>query len=419
MNNITIKVLVKGSIAIYKAKTNVLTGLKNGDSISLTFKRTEKSIEVFYEKMLCGNVNLTSIEENVLKNIKVDTEYEGIAVKQVGRDFEAEIYASDEESVYSQFSQIIKELKNKQLDDDIYEKIDYLRVSGIPDNIILDVLSNIKSYSSEMDSFLKKKPKNLFFEYDNLLKKSLIYLSKGYHLRFKGERGLGKNVLVDTLAWLYRKPIVEFNCHNGVDKTDIQGAKTLKEENNNTIIEFVISSIIQGAKEGAFINLDEANSVPPEVLLQIQSLADTNKKYIFIEGYGMVRANPDFKFLLTMNNGYAGTYQMNKATIDRFVTLEFNMPNSIDNLLEKIYPNVDKKVIKTCQKLYSGLKKDVEEGQLPPDVISIRGFRVTCDCYPLIGLRDLLIDNIANKEDSDDVVKDIIVSHIEDICGIK
>lgn len=418
MNNITIDVLVKGSIGMYKAKTNVLTGLRNGDSISLTFKRTEETIVVFYENMPCGKVNLNTIEEDLLKNIKIDVEYEGVAVEQQGRDFVAKIYASDEESIYSQFTKIIEELKKKNLDDDIYEKIDYLRISGFSDDIILEVLSNIKSYSPEMDSFLKKKPKNLFFEYDNLLKKSIIYLSKGYHLRFKGERGLGKNVLVDTLAWLYRKPIIEFNCHNGVDKTDIQGAKTLKEENNATIIEFVISSIIQGAKEGAFINLDEVNSVPPEVLLQIQSLADTNKKYIFIEGFGMIRANPDFKFLLTMNNGYAGTYQMNKATIDRFVTLEFSMPKSIDKLLEKIYPNVDNRVIKACQKLYSALKKDIEEQILPPDVISIRGFRTTCDCYPLISLKELLIDNIANKEDGDDVVKNLIVSHIEDICGI-
>lgn len=396
------EIKVKGAKVKHPAKVQVIQSLKKGEFVPLSIKDNE----VFLGDDSAGVLEDSTNAENC------------VAIRVEGTTFIVEVEeVSSSDIASNSLSALMDEILDKQIvsKEDLEERVEYLRGYNINDENIFGVLSGYREYSDEVKA---KIPKSVikFQDHDGILAKTIAYLNIGEHLKLEGDKGVGKNVLVGTLAWLYNKPLYEVSMNIETDKMDLQGSKTIKtDENGNTIVGFDKSEVIEAVENDGFLNLDEVNVAKPEVLVWLHSLTD-NRGRVFIPGYGTVSSNGSFRVLLTLNKGYHGTNDLNEATNDRFVPIVFPTSNSIVGLLSKKFPKTDAGVLHACEQVYQALRNSIKNGELSGTAISVRGFETVCKISKVIGLKEAMVDNLAYRI-QDDLEQDIIKSLIDDILG--
>ena len=149
-----------------------------------------------------------------------------------------------------------------------------------------------------------------------------------------GPTGCGKT---STVKWLAGK------TNNSYRRIQLTGGTGV----DNLVGKWLINSqgtywedgiLTEAMRQGYWLLLDEINAVLPEVLIIINSILDDDRELILDEkGRERVKAHADFRLFAAMNpwEDYTGTKEMNRATADRFVGLEF----------EYTSPEVEKEII--------------------------------------------------------------------------
>ena len=348
----------------------------------------------------------------------------------------------------------LKDVKNEIVQkgictlEELNEVENYLDQNGVFRSEIIAVFKSYKKYDEERTARIPKKPQTLFKDYFGAVKKNVIYINRGKNLRFIGEKGTGKNNLITTLAWIYKRPLYEVSLNSQFDKTDLLGTKTIITKDVNEIEEITVpeksgfsgqfksfvglirnvantflkrttsvafdkEAFVEAMEVGGIINLDEVNTADPSVLVLLHSVAD-RRRSLQVPGYGRVVADDNFTIILTMNKGYQGTVSLNEATRDRFVPILFPENTSIEYLLQSKYPNADADYIRCCDQLYKGILGLIKDGELSMDCLTIRGFEDAIEVANKLGLREALIDNVANRVDDEEYSKHII-NMIDDI----
>lgn len=115
--------------------------------------------------------------------------------------------------------------------------------------------------------------------------------------------------------------------------------------------------LLQAARDGELILVDEINMLIPEVTSLLHSLLDW-QKCITVAGVGEVKAHPDFRLVGAMNVGYMGTRPLNKAFRDRFRGIQVQSISDITlkSLLEKY---VSDEPLQILSRIYQELYKAV------------------------------------------------------------
>lgn len=429
---------VRGSIKEYPGKMAVLKGLQEGNDMQLWLEKDGDKIITFIangdDKIKAGLVS--KAEEGDLDKL-------GAYLEMLGKRNVAQAATpiSAKGNAYSVQFSIEKELFDDVMSGKVVRTLDevkhdiisegiaeeetlveiekYLKDNKVPQKHIKLVFETMKSYKDDIASRIPN-PLVKYKDAVGLVKKSIVYLNKGKHLRLVGEKGVGKNVLIETLAWVYQRPLYEMALNSQTDKMDLLGSKTFEstvdeDGNEKTVMSFEKEVLVEAMEVGGFMNLDEINTADPSVLVLLHPIADGRGR-LEVPGYGLVEADPNFGLLLTMNHDYIGTTPLNEATRDRFVPLRFPEVPSIAKILATRVPDANPNDIALADRVYGSIMKLVEDGQLTNDCLTNRGFIDALEVSDDLGLFESLMDNVANRIE-DEEYRNTVSSIIDDICG--
>lgn len=313
-------------------------------------------------------------------------------------------------------------------EENLNEKIEYLRRNKVTEVSIASLLESYEEYPHDVKVRIPEKPETLFVDTTDLVKRSVAFMNIQKNLRFEGEKGVGKNVLTETLCWLYNRPMFEFSMNGGHSNNALLGGKTFEEgkevndeEKSNiftgmltaaTLLKksffkgkvdapedelkhakeaffkamgikdkalvFEMSSILEAAYHGGVVVLDEFNMGIPNALAIFNSLLDARRR-MEVPGYKEIRAHKNFLAISTLNMNYEGTFEENSATKDRFVTVPFPELSAITPILTEKVKTITYDTAVSANRIYLGLRDSVKAGTLSQDALSIRAFIDACE----------------------------------------
>lgn len=200
----------------------------------------------------------------------------------------------------------------------------------------------------------------------------LIGLSKALYtgdvksILFHGPAGTGKTANCKLLCQEINLPIMEIiNCSEAMDETIL--GKFIPYDDK---IIFKESKIIDAIKYGGAIVFEEINFAKPQHLAFLNSLLDDNG-FVILDNGEKIKRHPNFRFMATMNYGYAGTRELNSATYNRFnyvyYTPDLPIP-AIKEMLKKRVPDCEPelpKIISIYEKIKTFLQnQDISNGHI-------------------------------------------------------
>lgn len=136
-----------------------------------------------------------------------------------------------------------------------------------------------------------------------------------------GDTGTGKTSLIRHLAYETKNGFRRVNHNGGTTADDVVGKILINKEGTY----WVDGVLIDAMRNGYWYLADEMNSASPEVLFVIHSLLDDDRYIVLSENNGeIVKPHPDFRFFGAINpsEDYAGTRELNKALVSRFVVVK-------------------------------------------------------------------------------------------------
>lgn len=284
--------------------------------------------------------------------------------------------------------------------------------------------------------------------------RSLYYLLGYYaetpnkNLRLVGIQSTGKNTLIEQLASLLWKPLLQLSCSRETSREDFEGAVTLghtvykreqeeleqqllsesftafqsasmkakimelSSENIVQTLEFLKEPLVVGALEGWWVLLDEINLASSAVTSRFHSLLDYRRE-ITVPKLGTIKAVDGFAVVATMNpNSFVGASNMNQAFETRFRTITLDARTRIADILKTQCPKASKEEIKALDDLYDSIFVEVANEKLPDSFLSVRNFIDALSIKGFAPLKQRVLHNIAyisvNEPDANKIVEDII-----------
>lgn len=366
---------IRGTFSMYPRRFDFLKKIQEGAEIPLYLKKSNSDTYpvVWIDKNSESEIGFLK-EKNLEDLFKNDNKQE-LIIKEVSPDNGILVLIREEKNIIKEKMIALNEnldeycKKSGLSEKEVKDRLEYLSKYPIPEKSVQKIFENMEKYKEEIENKVPKKPKTLFIDSDNILKRAISNINIGSHLMLEGLMGTGKNVLCETLAWLYKRPLYEFSMNSGVNNMDLLGSMTM--ENGN--IAFKRSNIIEAFEEGGIIVLDEFNIALPHVLSVFNSLLDERRR-INVPGYKMVEGHSKFLAIATQNPDYVGTFQGNQATKNRFFRILFKESADLKTIINLSVGEVDKKFIDKAVKLCNKIKEGVEDGAISPESINIRGF---------------------------------------------
>ena len=430
---------LKGSKTRFPHKFVLLEEVKQGNKPHLNFVYEEDRFIGYWKEhkvgYIIGNEESLSFLE---KGAKEGEKIVGKAISLDNTNIVCEVEISEKvESLIAEDSYeavIQKVLSNNFLTkEEMQERVAYLEASGVTKKQSTALFASYVPYSDEASLRIPRKPKTLYQDTNGLVRKSVAYLNLNRNLMFEGDRGVGKNVLTETLAWLYKRPLYEFSLNSGYSNESLVGGKTiestqpkneeavatiitkfkeremtkdaflkelsvlLKETTGGMEMGFEKTSIIEAAEEGGILVLDEFNTSIAHAMSLFNSLLDDRRR-IQVPGYKLVEAHQNFVAIGTQNKEYVGTFETNEATSDRFVPIVFPTNKEISGIILAKLPNAKQSILRMCEVIYRDMKNTIEKGLLSEKSMTIRGFIDACMAVEMdIPPKEAFIDNLANR----------------------
>ena len=170
-------------------------------------------------------------------------------------------------------------------------------------------------------------PKEITFE-DNrkIMEQVAVAVSYKMPTLLIGETGTGKTSLIRHLAFSTNNAFVRVNHNGGTTIEDIIGRWIINGKNQ---MEWVDGILIEAMKKGYWFLADEINATTAEINFVYHSLLDDDGRVILVEkGNEVVISHPNFRFFGAMNPSteYAGTKELNKALMSRFMVIQVDFP---------------------------------------------------------------------------------------------
>ncbi|MBR6565870.1 MAG: AAA family ATPase [Spirochaetaceae bacterium] len=192
----------------------------------------------------------------------------------------------------------------------------------------------------------------------------------GQNLLLVGQKASGKNVLAENLAAVFGRPIWDISCHVNTDADSLIGTDTFR----NGQVEFRPGPVYRCATEGGFGVLDEINMAKNEALAVLHALLDF-RRVIDVPGYQRLAMNPATRFIATMNQGYAGTRDLNEALASRFVVIM--MPeissDALVRLLTGEFPELKLSFASDLGRVFVDIQKKTASSEISSRLLDLRG----------------------------------------------
>lgn len=421
------ELLVKGTTRTYKEKAVVVSNLLAGEETFVGLKMKGDKIVATFNNGLAGEVDSASQNFDLaVKVISTLGEVTATCDKPENSRYTVKFDIDEEQMTFIKTGKKVYTLQDVMDEKKAFVGMKrlkaihkYLKDAGLTSKQIMKVMETYREYPDEVKGRIPE-PSVMFKDEAGLVRKTVIYLSHGKHLRLEGEKGTGKNLLTTVLAWVYQRPLYELSMNSQTDKLDLLGSKTFVGETDSkgkeiTKIGFQKEALVEAMEVGGFLNLDEINTADPSVLVLLHSIVD-DRGSLEVPSYGRVQADKNFGILLTMNKGYIGTNSLNEATLDRFTTIMFPTNKSIAPLLKERVKGAKQQHITLADRVYSSIKNLVDAGAMTDDCLTVRGFIVALEVAEDIGLNEALVDNVANGIQDDDY-RTTVKGFIDDIVA--
>ena len=219
-----------------------------------------------------------------------------------------------------------------------------------------------------------------------ILEMAIAALLQGENLLLTGEKATGKNVLAETLAYVFGRPTYNVSFHVNTGSAELIGTDTFQ----NQEVTLRKGSIYRCAEEGGFGILDEINMAKNDAVAVLHSALDY-RRLIDVPGYECIPIHPAARFIATMNYGYAGTRELNEALVSRFTVIR--MPTleeaQLCELLRANVPEASDENIKRCTGLFLDLNVKAVNGEISTNSVDMRG---------MIAALHLMTDGMAPKD---------------------
>ena len=246
----------------------------------------------------------------------------------------------------------------------------YLEEMHIDAELIEEVLEfrtkyDIADEAKEFDG----RPEVLFYGKD-ILEMAVAALLHGENILLSGAKATGKNVLCETLAWLFGRPSYNVSFHVNTDSASLIGTDTFK----NNEVQLRKGPIYECAQYGGFGILDEINMAKNDAVSVLHATLDYRRS-IDVPGYSRIVLHPATRFIGTMNYGYAGTKELNEALISRFMVID--MPpldtETLNYLLKEYFPDAREEAVKQFAGLFQDLQIKASNGEISTKSLDFRG----------------------------------------------
>lgn len=235
----------------------------------------------------------------------------------------------------------------------------------------------------------------------------------GQNLLLVGQKASGKNVLAENLAAVFGRPIWDISCHVNTDADSLIGTDTFR----NGEVQFRPGPVYHCASVGGFGVLDEINMAKNEALAVLHALLDF-RRVIDVPGYQRLTMHPATRFIATMNQGYAGTRDLNEALASRFVVIL--MPDiasdALVRLLRNETPELKVSFAGDLARVFVDIQKKTANSEISSRLLDLRGLLDSVQLMkmgiePWIAL-DMGITNKSSDEFERSLLQDIIRGRI-------
>ena len=213
------------------------------------------------------------------------------------------------------------------------------------------------------------KPRYPYFGADVMARGAAALLA-GENLLLTGPKATGKNVLAENLALLFGRPEWNVSFHINMDASYLIGTDTFVGGE----VRFRPGPVHVCALQGGFCILDEINMARNEAMAVLHSLLD-HRRMLDVPGYERIRLHPATRFIATMNEGYAGTRELNEALLSRFVVLRLPLlsENRLLRLLSHVFPHLRPQVAVMFAGVFRDLQEKSEHREITGKAVDLRG----------------------------------------------
>jgi hypothetical protein len=300
---------------------------------------------------------------------------------------------------------MIEDLVNKGFEEQTVTEIkEYLMANNFTIDEVKNIFKSYKTYDDSVKWRIPRRPEILFTDEIGALRTCYACSLNNFHILLTGDKGVGKNCLIRTWAWVLQRPLYEISINRETDKIDALGSKTLEssidEKTQKVIdkIEFKPEVLLEAMENGGIIDVDEINFADPGVTALFHSICD-DRRQIEVPGYKKVVADDNFFMMATMNVDYQGTNELNEALADRFVDIVFPANDSIQSVLTIACPSAPIAEIKQCDQVYMEMYQSVEsrDNTISKECLTVRGFIQALSLSKVLGLKKALYICVADK----------------------
>ena len=246
----------------------------------------------------------------------------------------------------------------------------------------------------------------------------------------EGEKSVGKNVYMETIAWLMGMPLYMIGFSRNMNPNAIYGEKSTDNSASEALMnmtdEAIAKVMVDGnllsesiksrnaaIKAAARFELTKARAASVSIITDASELYDwmtdggvmvwnemnmaesnffssfanpltDGTGFLFFPGRGEIKMHKDCVLFGTQNADYEGVQSQNEATLSRFNTISFKQPKKVIDLLKAataaelkndgVKLSLDAKYFDQAQKFYGRCMDSVHDGIISNSVLNIRGF---------------------------------------------
>lgn len=249
---------------------------------------------------------------------------------------------------------VMEYLKSQKIDGELIEEVKEFREKYTVEDCVKDRINE---------------PAVLFYGKD-ILTMALGAIIEGENILLSGAKATGKNVLCETLSWVFARPSYDISFHVNTDSASLIGTDTFVDNE----VRLRKGPIYQCAEFGGFGVLDEVNMAKNDAVSVLHATLD-HRRRIDVPGYSKISLHPATRFIGTMNHGYAGTKELNEALISRFLVID--MPpvdeETLHILLKQHFSNLSGDALEQFTGIFLDIQTKAGNGEISTKSLDFRG----------------------------------------------
>lgn len=246
----------------------------------------------------------------------------------------------------------------------------YLQEQGLASDLIAQITDFRQRYDVDPAVAERVAAPSMPFYGKETLEMAITAILQGENLLLSGGKATGKNVLCETLSWIFGRPAYDVSFHVNTDSASLIGTDTFKDNE----VQLRKGPIYQCAEFGGFGILDEINMAKNDALSVLHATLD-HRRRIDVPGYSRITLHPAARFIGTMNQGYAGTRELNEALVSRFLVVD--MPpldtETLTFLLKKHFPDMKQTALEQFSGLFLDFQRKAANGEISTKPLDLRG----------------------------------------------